>query len=103
VQVESKSLERLLEALDSRHLSGWYHPAMRLQAQLHSVEGCNTVLREQLRFARYGHFCTPLVSFCSCILWNRVILCYVNSCGPHGLVTSVLPQFLSVAAFCGRG
>jgi len=101
VQVESKSLERLLEALDSRHLSGWYHPAMRLQAQLHSVEGCNTVLREQLRSARYGHFCTPSVSFYSCILWKGVILCYVNSCSPHGIVTSVLHEFLFIAAFCG--
>ncbi|PNF43192.1 hypothetical protein B7P43_G15673 [Cryptotermes secundus] len=52
VQVESNTLERLLEALDSRHLSGWYHPAMRLQAQLQSVEGSNTVLREQLRTTR---------------------------------------------------
>ncbi|XP_069705746.1 centrosomal protein of 290 kDa isoform X2 [Periplaneta americana] len=52
VQVESKTLERLLEALDSRHLSGWYHPAMRLQAQLNSLEGSNAVLREQLRSTR---------------------------------------------------
>ena len=52
VQVESQSLERLLEALDVRHVSGWYHPAMRLQAQLQSVEGSNAVLREQLRLTR---------------------------------------------------
>ncbi|PSN58155.1 hypothetical protein C0J52_01000 [Blattella germanica] len=52
VQVESQSLERLLQALDVRHISGWYHPAMRLQAQLQSVEGSNTVLREQLRLTR---------------------------------------------------
>ncbi|KAJ9574107.1 hypothetical protein L9F63_008521, partial [Diploptera punctata] len=52
VQVESQSLERLLEALDLRHVSGWYHPAMRLQAQLNSVEGSNAVLREQLRLTR---------------------------------------------------
>jgi hypothetical protein len=58
VQVESKTLERLLEALDLRHLSGWYHPAMRLQAQLQSLEGSNTVLREQLRTTRYIHFYT---------------------------------------------
>jgi hypothetical protein len=62
VQVESKSLERLLEALDSRHVSGWYHPAMRLQAQLQSVEGSNAVLREQLRSTRYvGHSCTLII------------------------------------------
>lgn len=99
--MESKSLERLLEALDSRHLSGWYHPAMRLQAQLHSVEGCNTVLREQLRSARYGQFCTPSVSFYSYVLWMGVILCCTMNCGSHGMVTSVLREFLSVAAFHG--
>lgn len=100
--MESKSLERLLEALDSRHLSGWYHPAMRLQAHLHSVEGCNTVLREQLRSARYGHFCTPSVSSCSCVLWMGVILCCTKNCSSHGMVTSVLGEFLSIAAFCGE-
>lgn len=52
VQIESACLERLLEALDSRHLSGWYHPAMRLQAQLNVVEGNNAALREQLRTLR---------------------------------------------------
>ncbi|XP_046686509.1 centrosomal protein of 290 kDa-like [Homalodisca vitripennis] len=52
VQIESACLERLLEALDSRHLSGWYHPAMRLQAQLNMVEGNNAALREQLRNSR---------------------------------------------------
>ncbi|XP_066992289.2 centrosomal protein of 290 kDa isoform X4 [Anabrus simplex] len=52
VQVESQCLERLLEALDSRHVSGWYHPAMRLQAQVHSLEGSCSVLREQLRTTR---------------------------------------------------
>jgi centrosomal protein CEP290 len=71
VQVESKTLERLLEALDSRHLSGWYHPAMRLQAQLQSVEGSNAVLREQLRSARYGPFSTTSVSLYSYILWRE--------------------------------
>jgi hypothetical protein len=101
VHLESKSLERLLEALDSRHLSGWYHPAMRLQAQLHSVEGSNAVLREQLRSTRYGHFCTPSVSLYSYILWRGVTLCYMNSCSPHSMVTSVLLQFLCIATFCG--
>lgn len=53
VHIESACLERLLEALDSRHISGWYHPAMRLQAQLNMLEGSNTALREQLRIVRY--------------------------------------------------
>ncbi|XP_054267347.1 centrosomal protein of 290 kDa-like [Macrosteles quadrilineatus] len=53
VHIESACLERLLEALDSRHLSGWYHPAMRLQAQLNVTEGNNAALREQLRAARF--------------------------------------------------
>lgn len=35
-----------------KHISGWYHPAMRLQAELHSQEGINAELREQLRLAR---------------------------------------------------
>nr|CAD7456946.1 unnamed protein product [Timema tahoe] len=52
VRLESQCLERLLEALDSRHISGWYHPAMRLQAQVHTLEGNNTALRDQLRATR---------------------------------------------------
>ncbi|KAK7869946.1 hypothetical protein R5R35_013722 [Gryllus longicercus] len=54
VQVQSESLERLLEALDARHVSGWYHPAMRLQAQLAALHGSNGALRDQLRTARLG-------------------------------------------------
>ncbi|KAG5345889.1 CE290 protein, partial [Acromyrmex heyeri] len=34
VEIQSSTLERLLEALDVRHLAGWYHPAMRLQEHL---------------------------------------------------------------------
>ncbi|XP_063223757.1 centrosomal protein of 290 kDa-like [Bacillus rossius redtenbacheri] len=52
VRLESECLERLLEALDARHISGWYHPAMRLQAQVHALEGSNSALREQLRALR---------------------------------------------------
>ncbi|XP_059474825.1 centrosomal protein of 290 kDa-like [Neocloeon triangulifer] len=52
VHLESNCLERLLEALDSRHVAGWYHPAMRLQAQLHNVQGVASELREQLRISR---------------------------------------------------
>lgn len=52
VKVESACLERLLEALDSRHVSGWYHPAMRLQAQLNTEEGKNDELRNQIRLLK---------------------------------------------------
>ncbi|KAI5749814.1 hypothetical protein M8J76_010394 [Diaphorina citri] len=52
IRIESTCLERLLEALDSRHVNGWYHPAMRLQAQVFALQGMNTILREELRLAR---------------------------------------------------
>lgn len=52
IRIESNCLERLLEALDSRHVNGWYHPAMRLQAQLFVLQGMNSTLREELKHAR---------------------------------------------------
>lgn len=51
-QIKSETFEQLLRALDVKHISGWYHPAMRLQAELHNQEGISTELREQLRLAR---------------------------------------------------
>lgn len=51
--MESEILEQLLHALDSRHISGWYHPAMRIQAKVNAVEGNNEALREQLHIMRY--------------------------------------------------
>lgn len=51
-EVKSETLEKLLRALDVKHISGWYHPAMRLQAELHNQEGINSELREQLRLVR---------------------------------------------------
>ncbi|XP_015840436.1 centrosomal protein of 290 kDa isoform X2 [Tribolium castaneum] len=51
-EVKSETFEQLLRALDVKHISGWYHPAMRLQAELHNQEGINAELREQLRLAR---------------------------------------------------
>ncbi|KAL1494591.1 hypothetical protein ABEB36_010164 [Hypothenemus hampei] len=51
-ELKTDMLERLLKALDAKHISGWYHPAMRLQAELHSLEGINKELREQLYEAR---------------------------------------------------
>jgi hypothetical protein len=51
------------------------------------------VPRKQLHSTQYGHFCAPSVSLCSYILWKGVTLCYVNSCGSHSMVTSVLHSF----------
>lgn len=48
-EIQSATLEQLLRALDVKHISGWYHPAMRLQAELHALQGVNSELREQLR------------------------------------------------------
>ena len=50
--MKSETFEKLLRALDVKHISGWYHPAMRLQAELHNQEGVNAELREQLRLVR---------------------------------------------------
>ncbi|XP_011300810.1 centrosomal protein of 290 kDa isoform X2 [Fopius arisanus] len=52
IDVQSGTLERLLEALDVRHLAGWYHPAMRLQERLNVVQGSNTELRTQIKHLR---------------------------------------------------
>lgn len=51
-EIKSETLEQLLRALDVKHISGWYHPAMRLQAELHALQGSNVELREQLKMAR---------------------------------------------------
>ncbi|KAK9884908.1 hypothetical protein WA026_009146 [Henosepilachna vigintioctopunctata] len=51
-EIKSETFEKLLRALDVKHISGWYHPAMRLQAEVHNVEGINKELREQLRMCR---------------------------------------------------
>ena len=53
MEIQSSTLERLLEALDVRHLAGWYHPAMRLQGHLNVVQGSNSELRGQLKQLRY--------------------------------------------------
>ncbi|KAK2587709.1 hypothetical protein KPH14_003822 [Odynerus spinipes] len=52
VEVHSYTLERLLEALDVRHLAGWYHPAMRLQEHLNVIQGSNAELRSQIKQMR---------------------------------------------------
>ncbi|KRT82716.1 hypothetical protein AMK59_4417 [Oryctes borbonicus] len=51
-EIRSETLEQLLRALDVKHISGWYHPAMRLQAELHVLQGSNLELREQLKNTR---------------------------------------------------
>ncbi|CAG9857013.1 unnamed protein product [Phyllotreta striolata] len=52
LDIKSETLEKLLRTLDVKHAAGWYHPAMRLQAELHNLEGVNAELRQQLREAR---------------------------------------------------
>ncbi|CAH1399918.1 unnamed protein product [Nezara viridula] len=53
VVIESECLESLLDALDARHVSGWYHPAMRLQAVINKLQGNNDALRSELRESRF--------------------------------------------------
>nr|XP_022901566.1 centrosomal protein of 290 kDa isoform X1 [Onthophagus taurus] len=50
-EINSETLENLLKALDSKHISGWYHSGMRLQAEIHTLQGSNKELREQLKIA----------------------------------------------------
>ena len=52
VLVSSPVLERVVTALDARHLYGEYKPAMALKAQMERLEGVNAQLREQLRRSR---------------------------------------------------
>ncbi|XP_008211366.1 centrosomal protein cep290 [Nasonia vitripennis] len=52
VTIQSQTLENLLEALDARHLAGWYHPAMRLQGRVNYLQGSNAELRAQLQQIR---------------------------------------------------
>lgn len=51
--IKSEILEKLLQALDGRHVSGWYHPAMRFQAETCTLQGVNDELRTQLKETRY--------------------------------------------------
>ncbi|CAB0031278.1 unnamed protein product [Trichogramma brassicae] len=52
VTIQSETLENLLQALDARHLAGWYHPAMRLQGRVNYLQGSNAELRAQLQQIR---------------------------------------------------
>ncbi|GLV41129.1 Centrosomal protein 290kDa [Carabus blaptoides fortunei] len=51
-EIKSQTLEQLLQIMDVRHVSGWYHPAMRLQAELNTLQGTNAELRNQLQITR---------------------------------------------------
>ncbi|XP_050436659.1 centrosomal protein of 290 kDa isoform X2 [Adelges cooleyi] len=48
IRIECESLERLLQAMDARHVAGWYQPGMRLLARIHHLDGVNSNLRHQL-------------------------------------------------------
>lgn len=49
VSVDSSTLERLLHALDARSISGWYHPAMRMQNELVATKERELALLERVR------------------------------------------------------
>lgn len=42
-------MEKLLHALDARSISGWYHPAMRMQNELLATKEKELALRERIR------------------------------------------------------
>nr|XP_029732494.1 centrosomal protein cep290 [Aedes albopictus] len=46
--IDTSTLERLLHALDARSVSGWYHPAMRLQNELLATREREMLLKERL-------------------------------------------------------
>ncbi|XP_059612733.1 centrosomal protein cep290 [Phlebotomus argentipes] len=49
ITVDSSTLEKLLHALDARSVSGWYHPAMRMQNELIVVKERELALKERVR------------------------------------------------------
>lgn len=49
IVIDTPTLERLLHALDARSVSGWYHPAMRMQNELIAVRERELVLKERVR------------------------------------------------------
>ncbi|EDS44104.1 conserved hypothetical protein [Culex quinquefasciatus] len=48
ITIDTSTLERLLHALDARSVSGWYHPAMRLQNELLATRERELLLKERL-------------------------------------------------------
>lgn len=49
ITIDSSTLEKLLHALDARSVSGWYHPAMRMQNELIVVKERELALKERVR------------------------------------------------------
>lgn len=49
IVIDTPTLEKLLHALDARSVSGWYHPAMRMQNELIAVKERELALKERVR------------------------------------------------------
>ncbi|GAB0100854.1 Centrosomal protein cep290 [Sergentomyia squamirostris] len=51
ITIDTSTLEKLLHALDARSVSGWYHPAMRMQNELLVVKERELALKERVRIS----------------------------------------------------
>lgn len=51
VVIDTTILEKLLHALDARSVSGWYHPAMRMQNELIASKEREYALKERIRIS----------------------------------------------------
>lgn len=51
IVIDTPTLERLLHALDARSISGWYHPAMRIQNELIASKEREIALKERARIS----------------------------------------------------
>ena len=49
INIDTTTLEKLLHALDARSVSGWYHPAMRLQNELLVSKERELQLKERIK------------------------------------------------------
>lgn len=49
ITIDTSTLERVLHALDARSISGWYHPAMRMQNELMVTKEREMALLERIR------------------------------------------------------
>lgn len=49
IVIDTPTLEKLLHALDARSISGWYHPAMRMQNELIASKEREFALKERVR------------------------------------------------------
>ncbi|XP_055378417.1 centrosomal protein cep290 isoform X3 [Condylostylus longicornis] len=50
ITIDCSILERVLHALDARSISGWYHPAMRIQNELIAVKEREYALKEKIQY-----------------------------------------------------